>query len=285
MSLQPPSARPIVPPLVLTPSTGWSALNLKDLWRYRELMFFLTWRDVKVRYKQTALGVAWAVLRPLIQMVVFSLIFGGIAQLDSEGYPYAIFTYAALLPWQLFSMTLNEAGRSMVSNRHMITKIYFPRLVIPFSSLLSSLVDFAVAFVILGFLMVYFKTPLTPAIWTLPLFLLLAMVASLGVSLWLAAMNVHYRDVGYALPFVIEVWKYITPVAYSAAYISERWQLLYSINPMAGVVQGFRWALLGIPLDPASIQSIWISTIVSVLVLVSGLFYFRRMERTFADVV
>lgn len=270
---------------ILRPTRGWAALNLSDLWRYRELIFFLTWRDIKVRYKQSVLGIAWAILKPLIQMVVFTLIFGQIANLDSEGQPYAAFTYAALLPWQLFSMTLSEAGRSMVSNRHMITKIYFPRLVIPVSSLLNSLADFLIAFLILIGLMIYYKIAPTAALWTLPLFLLLAMTISLGVSLWLSALNVHFRDVAYALPFMIEVWKYLTPVAYSAQYVAPEWRVVYALNPMAGVVDGFRYALLGTELDPTAGLSIIISVVVALVVLVSGLFYFRRMERTFADVV
>jgi lipopolysaccharide transport system permease protein len=282
-SLSPTSSEPET--IVIRPSSGWSALNLKDLWRFRELVFFLTWRDIKVVYKQTLLGVAWAIIRPLVQMVVFSLIFGSIAQLDSEGVPYTIFTYTALLPWQFFSKAMSDAGRSMVSNRNMITKIYFPRLVIPFSTQLSGLVDFAIAFVILLGLMAYYNIQPTAAMWWLPLFLLLTMITSLGVGLWLSAMNVHYRDVGYVLPFLLEVWKYITPVAYSAQYISDNWKIVYALNPMAGVVQGFRWAILGIEADPSFYTTITISSIIAVLVLISGLFYFRRMERTFADTV
>ncbi len=269
----------------IRPTRGWAALNLGDLWRYRELVYFLTWRDIKVRYKQTALGVAWAIIRPLVQMIVFSLIFGSIANLDSEGVPYPIFTYVALLPWQLFSKAMSDAGRSMVSNRNMITKIYFPRLVIPVSTQLSGLVDFAIAFLILIGMMIYYQITPTSAVWTLPLFILLSLVTSLGVGLWFSAMNVHFRDVGYVLPFLTEVWKYLTPVAYSAQYVSEKWQIVYALNPMAGVVQGFRWALLGIPLDESAAMTITISTIIAVVVLISGLFYFRRMERTFADTV
>ncbi len=271
--------------IILRPSRGWSALNLADLWRYRELIFFLTWRDLKVRYKQTVLGVAWAVIRPVITMVIYSLIFGNLAQLDSEGVPYSIFTYVALLPWQLFSKAMNDAGRSMVSNRNMVTKIYFPRLVIPVSTILSGLVDFLVAFVILIGMMIYFQVSITLTVLYLPLFLLLALVTALGVGLWFSALNVYYRDVGYVLPFLTEVWKYITPVAYSAQYITGKWQFIYALNPMAGVVQGFRWALLGTTLDASALTTMSISAFVAVVVLITGLFYFRRMERSFADMV
>ena len=271
--------------IVLRPTRGWSALNLKDLWRYRELIFFLTWRDIKVRYKQTVLGAAWAIIRPVITMLVYSLIFGQLANLDSEGVPYTIFTYVALLPWQLFSKAMSDTGRSMVSNRNMITKIYFPRLVIPISTVLSGLADFLIAFVILIGMMIYYDISVTSAIWTLPLFLLLTLVSALGVGLWFSSLNVLYRDVGYMLPFLTEMWKYLTPVAYSAQYVTGTWKIIYSLNPMAGVVQGFRWALLGIELDSTATLTMSISIGVSILVLISGLFYFRRMERTFADMV
>ncbi len=271
--------------IVLRPTRGWTALNLGDLWRYRELIFFLTWRDVKVRYKQTVLGMAWAIIRPLVSMVVYALIFGQLANLDSEGVPYTIFTYVALLPWQLFSKAMSDTGRSMVSNRNMITKIYFPRLVIPISTVLSGLVDFFIAFLILIGMMVYYKIQLTPAIWYLPLFLLLTLITALGVGLWFSALNVLYRDIGYMLPFLTEMWKYLTPVAYSAGYITGTWKLIYALNPMAGVVQGFRWALLGVELDPSAPTTMGISVAVALVVFVTGLFYFRRMERTFADMV
>ncbi len=271
--------------ILLRPTRGWSALNLGDLWRYRELIFFLTWRDIKVRYKQTVLGAAWAIIRPVMTMLVYSLIFGQLANLDSEGVPYTIFTYVALLPWQLFSKAMNDTGRSMVSNRNMITKVYFPRLVIPISTVLSGLVDFLIAFIILIGMMIYYDISLTSAIWTLPLFLILTLVSALGVGLWFSSMNVLYRDVGYMLPFLIEMWKYLTPVAYSAQYVTGTWKIIYSLNPMAGVVQGFRWALLGIELDATATMTMSISIGVSILVLISGLFYFRRMERTFADMV
>jgi lipopolysaccharide transport system permease protein len=269
----------------IKPTRGWASLNLKDIWRYRELVYFLTWRDLKVRYKQTLLGAAWAVISPIVTMIVYSLIFGRIAKLDSEGIPYTVYTYTALLPWQLFAKAMNDAGRSMVSNKNMITKIYFPRLVIPMSSIVSGLVDFLVAFLVLIGMMFYYKITPTPAIWSLPLFLLLALVTALGVGLWFSAMNVQFRDVGYVLPFIINVWHYLTPVAYSAQYISARWQVVYSLNPMAGVVQGFRWALLGTDLGAQASITLPVSIGISILLFISGLFYFRRMERTFADVV
>jgi len=220
-----------------------------------------------------------------MSMLVYALIFGQLANLDSEGVPYTVFTYAALLPWQLFSKAMNDTGRSMVSNRNMITKIYFPRLVIPISTVLSGLVDFFIAFLVLIGMLFYYKIPLTPAIWTLPLFLLLTMITALGVGLWFSSLNVLYRDVGYMLPFITEMWKYLTPVAYSAGYITGTWKLIYALNPMAGAVDGFRWALLGIELDPSASVTMAISVGVAIVVLVSGLFYFRRMERTFADMV
>ena len=269
----------------IEPTRGWNTLKLGDIWRYRELVFFLTWRDIKVRYKQTLLGVAWAVLQPLITMVIFSLIFGRIAKLDSEGVPYPIFSFTALLPWQLFSKAITDTGQSMIKNRSMITKIYFPRLVIPLSSVLSGMIDFFVAFVILLGMMVYYQIKPTSDIWTLPLFLLLAMVTALGVGLWFSALNVKYRDIRYILPFLTRVWLYVTPVAYSSQYISENWQILYALNPMAGVVQGFRWAILGTEMGPNSVITLSTSSVIALFLLISGLFYFRRMERTFADVV
>jgi len=275
--------------LILRPTRGWSALNLGDLWRYRELIYFLIWRDVKVRYKQTALGASWAILQPFITMVVFTLLFGRLAKLPSDGIPYPLFSYTGLLPWGLFTKAIGDAGRSMVTNRSMITKVYFPRLSIPLASVLSGLVDFGLAFLVLiGMILVYNYVPaldyqvvITPAILTLPLFLLLALVTSLGVGLWLSALNVQYRDVNYILPFLTQFWLFITPIAYPASMIPEKWQLLYSLNPMTGVVEGFRWALLGANEAPSPM--IAVSSIIAILLMVSGLFYFRRMERTFAD--
>ena len=271
--------------IYIKPSTGFAALNLRDLWMYRELVYFMVWREVKVRYKQTMLGAAWAIIQPVMNMIVFSVLFGGIAKLPTDGnIPYPIFTFTALLPWQLFVGALNQASRSLTANQNMVTKIYFPRLVLPLASILSGLVDFVIAFVILIGLMVYYRvTPSINVIWALPLLLLLAIVTALGVALWLSAVNVQYRDVNYALPFLTQFWFFITPVAYSSNLISAKWQLIYSINPMAGVVNGFRWALLGVGNGPDA--GLWISAIVSVVFLISGLFYFRNMEKTFADTI
>lgn len=275
--------------LFLRPTRGLASLNLKDLWVYRELVFFMVWRDLKVRFKQTLLGATWAILQPIVQMVIFTLLFSGVAKLSSDGLPYPLFNYAALLPWGLFSKALGDAGRSLVTNRSMITKVYFPRLVIPVSSVISGLVDFAIAFaVFIGIITYYhfnttanFDFHFTPALLTLPLFLLLAMITSLGVSLWASAMNVMYRDVGYVIPFLTQIWFFITPIVYSATEISGKWQLVYAINPMTGVVEGFRWALFGTTYTHMSMLAV--STVVSVVLLVSGLFYFRSMERSFAD--
>ncbi len=276
--------RPEPATIYIKPSVGLAALNLRDLWVYRELVFFMIWRDIKVRYKQTLLGAAWAVIQPVMTMLVFNFLFGTVAKVPTDGIPYPIFAYTALLPWGLFVAALNQASRSLTSNNNMITKIYFPRLVLPVASVLAGLVDFAIAFVILIGLMWYYDVkPTLSVIWTLPLFLLLAILTALGVALWLSAINVKYRDVNYALPFLTQFWLFITPVAYSANVISEKWQLVYSLNPMAGVVNGFRWALLGAGDGPD--VALWVSVAISLVVLVSGVFYFRNMERTFADTI
>jgi lipopolysaccharide transport system permease protein len=269
--------------IYIKPSSGLTALNLRDLWIYRELVFFMIWRDIKVRYKQTLLGAAWAVIQPVLTMLVFNFIFNNVAKLPSEGIPYPIFSYTALLPWGLFTAALNTASRSLTSNQNMVTKIYFPRLVLPLASVLGGLVDFAIAFLILIVLMVYYKVTPTAAIWTLPLFLLLTIITALGVALWLSAINVQYRDVNYVLPFLTQFWLFITPVAYSAKVISEKWQVVYSLNPMAGVVNGFRWALLGTNTGPS--MNMAVSVGIALIFLISGLFYFRSMERTFADTI
>jgi lipopolysaccharide transport system permease protein len=269
--------------IILRPPKGWGALNLKDLWVYRELIYFLTWRDLKVRYKQTALGAAWAILQPFLTMVVFSIFFGGLLNVSSGDVPYPVFSYTGLLPWIMFSKALTDASRSLVVNRNMITKVYFPRMVIPLSSVLSSVVDFAIAFVILLGMMLYFQIIPTAAVWTLPLFILLALITALGIGLWLSSLNVMYRDIGYALPFLTQLWFYLTPIVYSATIVPEEWRILYALNPMVGVVEGFRWALLGTDTAPGPVVAV--SSVIAIFLLISGMFYFRRMERNFADLV
>jgi lipopolysaccharide transport system permease protein len=272
------------PVILIKPTSKWSAINLSDLWHFRELAYFLTWRDLKVRYKQTLLGAAWAILQPFLTMVVFSIFFGQLANVPSDGYPYPIFNYTGLLPWGLFSTALTRASISLVQSRNMITKVYFPRLIVPLASILAGLVDFAISFVVLlGMMWFYHITP-TSAVWTLPLFLLLAMITALGVGLWLSSMNVMYRDIGYIIPFLTQFWLFITPIAYPSSMIPEKWRLIYAINPMTGVVEGFRWALLGSQ-SAAPGPILIVSTAIALLLLVSGLFYFRRMERQFADMV
>ncbi len=275
------SSEPIT--VYIRPSRGLRALNLRDLWIYRELIYFLIWRDLKVRYKQTLLGASWAILQPLITMLVFDFIFGRVGKVPTEGLPYPLFSFAGLLPWGLFSTALNQGSRSLVSNQNMITKIYFPRLVLPLAAILAGLVDFAIAFLILIGLILYYGASPAPAFWALPLFTLLALATALGVALWLSALNVRYRDVNHALPFLTQLWLFLTPVAYSSSLISERWRLIYSLNPMAGVVNGFRWALFGVGEGPGI--GLWLSVLVALILLISGLFYFRAMERTFADLI
>jgi lipopolysaccharide transport system permease protein len=279
----PPSNAKLAPPhLVITPSRGWSKLNLSDLWRYRELLFFLTWRDIKVRYKQTLLGAAWAILQPLLTMVIFSLIFGTLAHLPSEGVPYPIFTYTALLPWQLFAFALNNSSNSLIGNQNLVSKVYFPRVVIPIASVLPGLVDFIISFIVLVGMMFYYRIPLTSRIIVLPLFLLLALATALAIGLWLSALNVEYRDVRYVVPFLTLFWQYATPIAYSATLIPEKWRLLYGLNPMTGVVEGFRWALLG---NEETGGLLWVSIGIVAFLLVTGLVYFKHMEDSFADII
>lgn len=277
--------------LILRPSRGWIALNLHELWRYRELIYFLIWRDIKVRYKQTVLGAAWAIIQPFFTMVVFTIFFGKLAKVPSDNVPYPIFSYTALLPWGLFTKALSDAGRSLVSHRAMITKVYFPRLAIPVASVVSGVVDFAIAFIVLLGMMAYYNMSpsggyhisLSSAALTTPLFLLLALITALGVGLWLSALNVLYRDINYIIPFLTQFWLFITPIAYPSSMIPQKWQLLYALNPMTGVVEGFRWALLGTETAPGAMLAV--SSCIATAILISGLYYFRRMERTFADMV
>jgi lipopolysaccharide transport system permease protein len=267
----------------IEPPKRWSALQLRELFDYRELAAFMAWRDVKVRYTQTALGVAWAVLQPLMAMVLFTIVFGRIAGLPSDGVPYPLFALAGLLPWQLFSSALTASANSVVGNAGLLTKVYFPRLIVPLSAALATLVDFAVSLVVLAGLMAYYGVAPTPAVAALPLFLAIGLATALGAGLWFAALNVKYRDVRYVLPFIAQLWLFASPVAYSTSLIeSPTARTLYALNPMAGVIQGFRWALIGSPM-PAEL--IWPSIMVASLLLVSGILFFKRTEDTFADVI
>jgi lipopolysaccharide transport system permease protein len=267
----------------IKPSRGWVSLKLRDLWKYRELLYFLTWRDIKVRYKQTILGAAWAIIQPFFTMVVFSLFFGRLAKVPSDGIPYPIFSYAALVPWTFFASGLSQSSNSLVGSANLIKKVYFPRLVIPIATVISGVVDFVLAFIVLlGMMLFYRIVPTVNVLW-LPLLLLLAFITALGVGLWLSAMNVQFRDVRYAVPFLTQFWLFSTPIAYSSSLLDEPWRTLYAINPMVGVVEGFRWALLGTDTAPGPI--IVISSLAALILLVSGAFYFRRMEKYFADVV
>jgi lipopolysaccharide transport system permease protein len=270
--------------ITLRPSRGWIALNLRDLWLYRELIFFLTWRDVKVRYKQAVLGVAWAILQPVTTMIIFSVILGYLLKVPTDNdIPYPVFSYVALLPWQLFASALTRSGGSLVGSSNLITKVYFPRLVIPLSSLGASLVDFMFSFLVLIGLMMFYNINLTWNVLWLPLFLLFALATAFAVGLWLSALNVQYRDVQQMIGPIVTAWMYASPVVYSASIIpSAKWQVVYALNPMAGVIQGFRWALLGT--QPPDI-SLLVSIGVVLVLLVSGLFFFKRMERVFADIV
>jgi len=271
------------PVLVLRPSTGFLRLDLKALWEYRELLYFLVWRDIKVRYKQTALGAAWAILQPTMTMLVFSVFFGRLAKVPSDGIPYPVFAYAALLPWQLFAFALTESSNSLVASQNLITKVYFPRLVIPISAVLAGLVDFAIAFLVLLGLMLYYHIVPTAAVALLPLFILLAVGSALSVGLWLSALNVKYRDVRYTIPFLTQFWLFATPVAYPSSLVPEPWRALYGLNPMAGVVEGFRWALLGKTHAPGPLLAVSVAAVV--VLLIGGMRYFRKTESTFADIV
>ena len=270
--------------LLIRPSRGWSALHLRDLWIYRELVYFLTWRDIKVRYKQAVLGVAWAVLQPLLTMVIFSVILGNLLGVPTEkGIPYPVYSFVALLPWQLFANALQKSGVSLVGNSNLLTKIYFPRLVIPLSAVAAGLLDFLISFVVLFGLMWFYHIRITWNVLWLPLLILLSLLTALSVGLWLSALNVQYRDVQQMIPFIIQAWFYASPVVYSAGIIpGKTWQLVYALNPMAGVIQGFRWALLGTQPPDAALA---VSSGVVLILLISGVYFFKRMERSFADIV
>lgn len=270
-----------VPLLVLRPKKGWQQLGLKDLWQYRELLYFLCWRDIKVRYKQTALGVAWAIVQPLMTMVLFSLFFGRLAKMPSDGVPYPLFVFTALVPWMFFSNGITQSAGSLVENANLLKKVYFPRLAVPVASIIAGVVDFFCSFVVLVALMMYYGVVPSVSILTLPLFLALACIASLGIGLWLSALNVQFRDVRYVIPFLTQLWLFATPIAYPSSLLSEPLRTLYGLNPMVGVVEGFRWALLGTETSPGPM--LLVSSLASVIVLVTGAFYFRRMEVTFSD--
>jgi lipopolysaccharide transport system permease protein len=270
----------------IVPSKGWVDLRLRELWAYRELLFFLTWRDIKVRYKQTLLGATWAIIQPVMTMVVFSLFFGGLAKIPSGGVPYPIFSFVAVVPWTFFSNSVTTSSNSLVGSAQLIKKVFFPRLVVPIASVLGNIVDFVLAFAVLILMMLGFGIWPTAAMLWIPLFTLLAFLTALGVGLWLSALNVEYRDVRYAVTFLVSLWQFASPVAYSSSLIkNDLLRTLYGLNPIAGVIEGFRWSLLGIGVAPAPGPMLWVSTAVAVVLLVSGAFYFRRMERNFADVV
>lgn len=280
-----PESNPSPIHIHVEPPHGWAALNLRELWHYRELLYFLVWRDIKVRYKQTVLGATWAVLQPFLTMVVFSVFFGQLAKIPSDGLPYPLFSYAALLPWQLFAYALGESSNSIVNNQRLITKIYFPRLVVPIAGTLAGLVDFAIAFVVFGGLLLYYQMPFTPRLLALPVFVLLALATALAVGLWLSTLNVKYRDVRHLTPFITQFWFFLTPITYPTSLVPAALRPLYALNPMVGVVEGFRWALLGAEAQTQTGQVILISALVVALLLVGGLLYFRRMETTFADLL
>ena len=269
--------------VLIQPQKGWLKFDLASLYRYRELLYFLVWRDVKVRYKQAAIGITWVVLQPLLTMIVFTVIFGLFAKIPSDGLPYPLFTFTALLPWNYFSQAISRSGTSLVSNSNLISKVYFPRLLVPIAGALGPVVDFLISFVILLGMMAWYGVAPTWGVVFLPFFLLLSFLTALATCLFLSALNVKYRDVAHAIPFLVQFWMYASPVVYSVNLIPEKWRLLYSLNPMSGVIEGFRWALLG--KEQPAFSTIVVSTLVVLALLFGGLVYFRRTERTFADVI
>jgi lipopolysaccharide transport system permease protein len=269
--------------LMIEPSRGWIPLDFREIWQYRELFYFLTWRDIKVRYKQTALGAAWAVIQPFATMVVFTVFFGKLAKVPSDGIPYPVFCFCALLPWQLFAFALTQSSNSLVTEARLITKVYFPRLVVPLASVVAGLVDFGIAFVVLLGMMFYYGIVPTVNVMFLPLFILFAVMAALAVGLWLSALNVKFRDVRYAVPFLTQFWMFASPVAYSSSLLPEQWRWVYGLNPMAGVIEGFRWALLNRELSVEGLLGVSVAMVA--LLFMGGLYYFRKIERVFADIV
>lgn len=271
-------------PLIIQPVTGLFDLDLREIWQYWELLYFLVWREVKVRYKQTVIGAAWAIIQPLMTMVIFTIVFGKFAKIPSDGLPYPVFAYAALLPWTFFAQALTRSGASLVGNANLVTKVYFPRLIIPLAAALAPIVDFLVSFLVLiGMMIWYGITPTWSGLLALPFFMVLTIMTALAVSLWLSPLNVRYRDVGHTLPFISQFWMYASPVVYPVSLVPERWQLLYSLNPMVGVIEGFRWALLG--KESPNFMAMAISATVVLALLVGGVVFFKKMEGTFADVV
>lgn len=280
-----PSATPEtdVTIIVIRPIAGWVPLRVGELWEYRQLLYFLVWRDIKVRYKQTVIGAAWAILQPVLAMVVFSVFFGYLARMPSDDVPYPLFAYCGLLPWQLFAHALGESANSLVANQNLITKVFFPRLIVPLASVTAGLVDFVIAFLVLLGMLAYYRITPTAAVLALPWFLLLAVATALSVGVWLSALSVRYRDVRFTIPFLTQLWLFATPVVYPSSLVPESWRVLYGLNPMAGVVDSFRWALLGRTAGPGPLLAVSVAVVAALLV--SGLYYFRRMEQTFADVV
>lgn len=278
---QSPVAKPV---LIIKPTYGWIPLNLRDLWDYHELIGFLAWRDISARYKQTLVGIAWAVLQPLLAMAVFTIFFGRLANIPSDNEHYPIFCYAAMLPWQFFSTAALNSSNSLIRNVHLLTKVHFPRLTIPVSSIIPPLVDLAAASVVLLALMLHFHEPITWRLLFLPVFLLLALVTALGTGVWMSALSVQYRDIHHVLPFIMQIWLFASPVVYSSNLVPSEYRSWYGLNPMAGVIAGFRWAVLGTP-GGERLPMVCLSVLMAVVLLITGAFYFRRMERTFADVV
>ena len=274
---------PSLPSFRIEPPNRWPSINFRELWEYRELLYFLTWRDIKIRYKQTVLGAAWAIIQPVFMMIVFSLFFGKLAKIPSDGIPYPVFAFCALLPWQLFAHAVSESSNSVVGNQHLITKVYFPRLVIPIASVFTGFIDFLVSLVVLIGLILWFGLVPGWRIIALPGFILLAICTALAVGLWLSALSVQYRDVRYLIGFLVQFWLFATPVAYPSSIIPQQWRAVYALNPMAGVVEGFRWALLG--RSSALGSMLWVSASVVLVTLLGGFYYFRRMEQQFADIV
>lgn len=268
----------------IEPTKGWARIGFRDLYEFRGLLYFLVWRDIKVRYKQTVMGAAWAVIQPFFMMVVFSIFFGRLAKIPSDGIPYPLFTFAALVPWTMFATGLSNASNSVVSDSNLVKKVYFPRLLMPIAAVLASVVDFVIAFTVLVLMGFYYGIAPTTAVFWLPLLVLLALVTSMGVAFWLGAMNVQFRDVRYTIPFLVQFWMFATPIAYPSSLIEDPTiRMVYAINPMVGVVEGFRWALLGTGTAPGPM--ILVSAITAITLFVTGAFYFRRLERSFADVV